>query len=157
MMHDFKKVSDVDIFQLLTETSEKERQRRRKELIASLGVKEFFEEGNITIDKRTCKGIECKLCIKACPTCALFWKAEGVEITKELCIYCGACVLSCIVDDCIRISRKRENGEHETFSTPRGFTMLQQCINAKKRLERVKGLFPTSERFLGKYKPDMVR
>jgi Fe-S-cluster-containing dehydrogenase component len=146
-----------DIFSLLVETSEKERRKRREELLAPLGVKEFFVGGSITIDKRTCKGVECKLCIKACPTNALFWRATGdVGITEELCIYCGACVLNCIVDDCIKITRKRENGEIEKFSTPRAFTMLEHGINAKKRHERVKTIFPKPEEYLKLYKPQMT-
>ncbi|MEM2917862.1 MAG: hypothetical protein QXN63_05890, partial [Candidatus Bathyarchaeia archaeon] len=52
-----------DIFSLLVETSEKEKRKRREELLAPLGVKEYFVDGSITIDKRTCKGVECKLCI----------------------------------------------------------------------------------------------
>jgi NAD-dependent dihydropyrimidine dehydrogenase PreA subunit len=148
--------SSSDIFQLLLETAERERKQRREELLALLGVKEFFVDGNITIDKRTCKGVECKLCIKACPTNALFWKIGEVGITKELCIYCGACVLNCIVDDCIKVSRKRTNGEVETFSTPRGVTLLQNIINAKKRLERVKSIFPTLDDYLKRYKPSMA-
>jgi NAD-dependent dihydropyrimidine dehydrogenase PreA subunit len=148
--------SSSDIFQLLLETAERERKQRREELLAPLGVKEFFVDGNITIDKRTCKGVECKLCIKACPTNALFWKIGEVGITKELCIYCGACVLNCIVDDCIKVSRKRTNGEVETFSTPRGVTLLQNSINAKKRLERVKSIFPTLDDYLKRYKPSMA-
>src|SRR4030067_3094563 len=107
------KPSSVDIFQILSETAEKTKKKQREELLTSLSVKEFFVEGNITIDKKTCRGVECKLCIKACPTSALFWKAGEVGITQELCIYCGACVLSCIVDDCIKIERKRPNGETE--------------------------------------------
>ncbi|MGB9853595.1 MAG: 4Fe-4S dicluster domain-containing protein [Candidatus Bathyarchaeales archaeon] len=148
--------SSSDIFQLLLETAEKERKQRREELLAPLGVKEFFVDGDVTIDKRTCKGVECKLCIKACPTNALFWKAGEVGITRELCIYCGACVLNCIVDDCIKVSRKRANGEVEKFSTPRGVTLLQNSINAKKRLERVKSIFPTLEEYLRRYKPSMA-
>ena len=148
--------SSSDIFQLLLETAERERKQRREELLAPLGVKEFFVDGSITIDKRTCKGVECKLCIKACPTNALFWKTGEVGITKELCIYCGACVLNCIVDDCIKVSRKRTNGEVETFSTPRGVTLLQNSINAKKRLERVKSIFPTLDDYLKRYKPSMA-
>jgi len=148
--------SSSDIFQLLLETAERERKQRREELLAPLGVKEFFVDGSITIDKRTCKGVECKLCIKACPTNALFWKTGEVGITKELCIYCGACVLNCIVDDCIKVSRKRTNGEVETFSTPRGVTLLQNIINAKKRLERVKSIFPTLDDYLKRYKPSMA-
>ncbi|MEM3580382.1 MAG: hypothetical protein QXH40_03135 [Candidatus Bathyarchaeia archaeon] len=146
-----------DIFSLLVETSEKERRKRREELLAPLGVKEFFVGGSISIDKRTCKGVECKLCIKACPTNALFWKSSGeVGITEELCIYCGACVLNCIVDNCIKVIRKRENGEVEEFSTPRVFTMLEHSINARKRVERVKAVFPTTADYLRFYKPLMT-
>ncbi len=146
-----------DIFSLLVETSEKEKQKRREALLSPLGVKEFFVGGSITIDKRTCKGVECKLCIKACPTNALFWRATGeVGITEELCIYCGACVLNCIVDDCIKIVRRRENGETEKFSTPRAFTLLQNAINTKKRHERIRAIFPTTEEYLKLYKPQMT-
>jgi Fe-S-cluster-containing dehydrogenase component len=146
-----------DIFSLLVETGEKERRKRREGLLAPLGIKEFFVDGSITIDKRTCRGVECKLCIKACPTNALFWRATGeVGITEELCIYCGACVLNCIVDNCIRITRKRENGEIEKFSTPRAFTILENAINTKKRQERARAIFPTVEEYLKLYKPQMT-
>ncbi|MEM2466123.1 MAG: hypothetical protein QXZ47_02365 [Candidatus Bathyarchaeia archaeon] len=146
-----------DIFSLLVETSEREKRKLREELLAPLGIREFFIDGSITIDKRTCKGVECKLCIKACPTNALFWKSSGeVGVTEELCIYCGACVLNCIVDNCIKIVRKRENGETERFSTPRAFTMLENSINAKKRHERVRGVFPTITEYLKLYKPQMI-
>jgi len=146
-----------DIFSLLVKTSEREKRKRREELLAPLGVKEFFVDGSITIDKRTCKGVECKLCIKACPTNALFWKSVGeVGIIEELCIYCGACVLNCIVDNCIKITRKRENGETEKFSTSRAFTMLENAINTRKRHERVRGIFPTAMEYLRLYKPQMT-
>jgi ferredoxin len=141
----------VDIFQLLTETTEKEKKKRREELLAPLGVEEFFVEGKITINKRTCRGVECKLCIKACPTNALFWKAGEVGIIEELCIYCGACVLNCIVDDCIKITRKRENGEVESFSKPKEFTTLQHGISAKKRHQRIQDVFPEVEDYLKRY------
>jgi len=146
------KPSSIDIFQLLTETVEKEKKKRREEFLAPLSVKEFFVEGSIAINKRTCKGVECKLCIKACPTNALFWKAGEVGIMEELCIYCGACVLSCIVDDCIRIVRKRVTGEVESFSKPRDFTALQHGINVKKRLERIQDVFPKAEDYLKRYR-----
>lgn len=152
----FTKPSNVDIFHILMETAEKEKKKRRDELLASLGIKDFFVKGNITINKRTCKGIECKLCIKACPTNALYWKTGEVGITEELCIYCGACVLNCIVDDCIKVSRKRPNSEFETFSTPKGFLTLQHGINTRKRFERVKDIFPTVEEYLKRYKPTMT-
>lgn len=146
-----KKPSSVDIFQLLTETVEKEKRKRREELLAPLGVKEFFEEGSITINKRRCKGVECKLCIEACPTNALYWKAGEVGITEELCIYCGACVLSCIVDDCIKVVRGRLTGEVERFSRPRDFVTLQHRINAEKRFKRVQDIFPKPESYLRRY------
>lgn len=145
--------SNADIFQFLVETAEKERKRRRKELLASLGITDFFVKGKITINKRTCKGVECKLCIKACPTNALYWKTGEVGVTEELCIYCGACVLNCIVDNCIKVSREKPNGKVESFSTPRSFIMLQHGINAKKRFERVKTIFPTFECYIRKHKP----
>ena len=141
----------VDIFQLLMETAEKEKKNRRLELLAPLRLTEFFVEGSITINKRTCKGIECNLCIKACPTNALFWKDGEIEIVTELCIYCGACVLSCIVDDCIRVVRKRENGEVERFSRPRDFTSLMHGISGKKRCERIRDVFPEAEEYLKRY------
>jgi len=143
--------SSVDIFQLLAETEEKEKKKRREELLAPLDVKEFFSDGNIIINKKTCRGVECKLCIKACPTNALYWKIGEVGITEELCIYCGACVLSCIVDDCMKVVRKRLGGEVERFSKPKDFSVLQSGINAKKRFDRVKDVFPTPEDYLKRY------
>jgi len=147
------KTVSVDIFQLLMETAEKEKKKHREELLAPLGVKEFFAEGGIIINKRTCKGVECKLCIEVCPTNALYWKAGEVGIVEELCVYCGACVLSCIVDDCIRIERKRETGEVESFSKPRDFMTLQNDIITKKRFERVEDVFPKPESYIKRYKP----
>ena len=148
-----EKSSSLDIFQLLAETTEKEKKKQREELLASLGIEEFFAEGSITINKRTCQGVECKLCVEVCPTNALFWRAGEVGITPELCIYCGACVLSCIVDDCMKIVRKRLTGEVETFSKPTEVTMLQHCINAKKRFGRTTHLFPKPENYLKRYRP----
>jgi Fe-S-cluster-containing hydrogenase component 2 len=141
----------TDIFELLKETTEKGKKKRRQELLAPLEVQEFFTEGTISINKKTCQGVECKLCIKACPTNALFWKAGEVGITEELCIYCGACVLSCIVDDCIRITRKRASGETESFSKPKEFMNLQHGIDVKKRHERIKEVFPTTKEYLKHY------
>lgn len=60
-----EKSSSLDTFQLLAETMEKERRNRREELLAPLGIKEFFLDGSISIDKRTCQGLECKLCVEA--------------------------------------------------------------------------------------------
>jgi ferredoxin len=144
--------SSVDIFSLLLDSEKKAKKKRREELLASSGVKEFFEEGSISVNKRTCQGLECKLCIKACPTNALYWKAGEIEVVDDLCVYCGACVLSCMVDDCIKITRKRENGKVEKFSKPKDVIALENGINAKKRFERIREVFPTAEDYCERYK-----
>ena len=144
--------ASVDIFDLLSNSGKKAKKKRREELLASLNVKDFFAEGNISVNKRTCWGIECKLCIKACPTNALYWKAGEVGVVEDVCVYCGACVLSCIVDDCIKIQRKREDGTVETFSKLKDVIVLEDRINAKKRFERVKEVFPTAEAYCERYK-----
>ena len=150
--HKPSKSSNLNTFQLLTKTTEEAKNKRREEFLAALGVEEFFVDGSITINKRTCKGVECKLCIEACPTYALFWKVGEVGIVEELCIYCGACVLSCIVNDCIKIERKRVTGEVEKFSKPRDFTALQHGINVKKRRGKIQEDFPKVEDYLKQYR-----
>jgi ferredoxin len=146
-----KSPSNVDMFDMLTSSGEKAKKKRREELLASTGTKEFFAEGNISVNKRTCWGVECKLCIKACPTNALYWKAGEIGIVEDLCVYCGACVLSCMVDDCIKVARKREEGETERFSKPKDVLTLENRINAKKRFQRVSEVFPTAEAYCKKY------
>lgn len=146
-----KSGSSVDIYKLLLEASEKKKKEKRAQLLQSVGVKEYFEEGNITINMKTCKGVECKLCIEACPTNALFWKAGEIGIIEDLCVFCVACVLSCIVDDCIQVRRKRPNGEIENFSSPRDVLALQRRINSRKTIDRVKSVFPTPESYLERY------
>jgi ferredoxin len=146
-----KSSSNVDLFDMLTSSGEKAKKKRREELLASTGVKEFFAEGSISVNKRTCQGLECKLCIKACPTNALYWKAGEVGIIEDLCVYCSACVLSCMIDDCIKVARKREDGKTERFSKPRDVRTLENRINAKKRFERVSEVFPTAEAYCEKY------
>ncbi len=148
-----EKSSSLDIFQLLEETTEKEKKRQREELLAPLGIEEFFIEGSISINKRTCQEVERKFCVEACPTNALFWRAGEVGITPELCVYCAACVLSCIVDDCMKIVRKRSTGKVESFSKPTEVIALLHCINARRRLERTRCLFPRPEDYLKRYKP----
>ena len=145
--------SSVNIYDLLSEASEKkeEKKSRRAELLESMEVKEYFEEGNIKIDMRTCRGIECNLCVKACPTNALYWKAGEIGIEEDLCIHCTACVLCCCVDDCIRVTRKRPDGETESFSTPKDVLTLLCNINSRKRRERVKSIYPTAEEYLERH------
>jgi ferredoxin len=147
-----KSSSKVDIFTLLSDDKDKAKKKQREELLAASGVKEFFAEGKIKINKRTCWGVECKLCIDACPTNALYWKAGEVGITENLCVYCGACVLCCMVDDCIKVERRREGGKAEHFSKPKDVLKLQEKINARKRFDRVKDVFPTHHDYCERYK-----
>lgn len=148
-----KNSPSINIFDLLSVDRSEDKRKQRKELLASTGVKEFFEEGKININKRTCWGLECKLCIEKCPTNALYWKTGEVGIVEDLCVYCGACVLCCMVDDCIKVERKREDGKTERFSKSQDVVKLQDKINMEKRLQRVKTLFPTSEAYCERYKP----
>jgi len=137
--------SDSDIYKLLLEASKKKRKEKRAQLLHPIGIEEFFEEGSINIDKRTCEGAECKLCIDVCPTNALYWKSGEVGIVEELCVFCTACVFTCIVDNCIRVSRKRPNGETEKFGTPRDVLLLLGGIGSKRRVSMIKTRFPMME------------
>lgn len=139
--------SSLDIFQLLKETAERRRRERRKQFLESMGVEEYFEEGGIGIDLRTCRGVDCKLCIDVCPTHALYWGSGELGIEEDLCVYCTACVLSCIVDDCIRVWRRRPNGEVEEFSTPRQVFILLDMIDARKRRDRVESRLEWTRKF----------
>lgn len=127
---------EIDIFQLLLE-GEKVKRKRKSEILESMGIKSLFDEGEIKIDMRTCLGVECRLCIKACPTNALYWGNGQVNIIGDLCIYCAACVLICMVDDCIRVTRRRADGRVETFSKPRDVEIIMQLLGAEKRLKMV--------------------
>ena len=127
-MSKLNKPSELDIYQLLFEELENSKKEKRAKLLKPLGVKEYFEEGGVDIDQKTCKGVECKLCIDACPTHALYWKAGEVGIVEDLCIYCAACVWSCCVDDYIRVWRKRRDGRVEEFSNPKNVLTLMQKI-----------------------------
>lgn len=135
----------IDIFQIISE-SEKRRQEEKKKLLESFGIEEYFREGSIKIDKKICEGIECKLCIKACPTNALYWGYGEVRITEELCIYCAACVLSCIVDRCIKVTRERLDGKTEAFSTPEEAFKTLMKRSSEKRLEVAKRVLPGLKR-----------
>ena len=149
-----KPTSSVDIFGLLSEDSddsEEEKKKRRRELLEPTGVKELFKEGKISINKFTCVGGQCKLCIKACPTNALYWSIGEVGVIDDLCVYCGACVLNCMVDDCIKIERKREDGKIERFSKPKDVLLISEKINTQKRLARVKSVVQSPEEYCEKY------
>lgn len=133
----------LSIFDLMNEDSEalseeEERKKRRKELIEPTGVKELFKEGKISINKFTCVGGQCKLCIKACPTNALYWGTGEVGIIEDLCVYCGACVANCMVDNCIKIERTTDDNKSEKFSKIDDVVKLDERKNTKKRFERVK-------------------
>jgi len=143
--------SGADIFDMLLETSKKQKRAKRTQLLESVGVKEFFEEGSIEINMRICEGVDCKLCIKACPTNALFWRAGEVGIIEDLCVYCTACVVNCIVEDCIKIKRKRSDGKVEQFSKPADVLTLQNDVCSEKRKNRAKSIFPDDEAYLKRY------
>ncbi len=145
-----------DIFSLLSEdtaerAAEEEKKKRREELLAPTGVKELYKDGKININKFTCVGGQCKYCIKACPTNALYWSNGQVGIIEDLCVYCGACVLICMVDDCIKVERKREDGATEKFSKAQDVLKLVDRINSKKRVERVASIFPTHKDYCSKF------
>ncbi len=150
-----KNSSTIDIFNMLSgteEKAEKPQKSQRQELLEPTGVKELFPEGKISINKYTCIGVQCKLCIKACPTNALYWKTGEVGIIDDLCVYCSACVLSCMVDDCIKITRKREDGKTEKFGKPRDVMVLANSLNAEKRFQRVCDVLQSAEEYCKKYR-----
>jgi Fe-S-cluster-containing hydrogenase component 2 len=144
-----KNESNVNIYDLLSEAFEKDEEKKSKrvELLGSMGVEDRFEDGNITIDMRTCRGIECNLCVKACPTNALYWKAGEIGIEEDLCIHCTACVLNCCVDDCIKVTRKRPYGKTETYSKPQDVLKLYRNIISKKKREAVKFIIEKPEEY----------
>jgi len=148
----------VDIYGMLLREEErrrKEEERRRRErraqMLKPLGVQDLFEEGGITIDMRKCWGIECNICVKICPTNALYWSAGKIGVTEELCLHCMACVLNCIVDDCIRVWRRRPDGTKEEFSKPRDVLMLAKSINVRKAVAATKGRFPGPDAYINRY------
>ena len=138
----------MNIYDLLSdEVAEikEEKKNRRAELLESIGVEDRFEYGSIKIDMRTCRGLECNLCVKSCPTNALYWRAGEIGIEEDLCIHCTACVLSCCVDNCIKVTRKRPDGKTETYSTPKEALEVNRIIAAKNRKERVESRIENPE------------
>jgi ferredoxin len=146
---------NVNIFDLLSEEASEEKEEKpksmRAELLGPMGVKDLFEEGSIKIDLRTCRGIECNLCVKACPTNALYWKAGEIGIIENLCIHCTACVANCMVDDCITVTRKRPDGKTESFSNAKDVCRLLRNINLRKGRDRVESLYPTVEEYFERH------
>jgi ferredoxin len=150
--------SNPSIFDLMNEESEavdeaEEKKKQRKELLEPTGVKELFKEGKISINKFTCVGGQCRLCIKACPTNALYWGTGEVGIIDDLCVYCGACVVNCMVDNCIKVERTRDDGKSEKFSKVQDVIKLAEKQNTQKRFERVRTNAVTLRRV---YKPKVT-
>ncbi|MGD0450922.1 MAG: 4Fe-4S binding protein [Candidatus Bathyarchaeia archaeon] len=147
-----KNASAIDIFGMLSEDSSAEAKKKQsQELLKPTVVKKFFKEGSIKINKFTCAGVQCKLCVNACPTNALYWKTGEIGIIEDLCVYCGACVFNCMVDDCIKIERTREDGKVERFSKPNDVVTIDEKIGGKKRFDRVKSIFPTISKYCESY------
>jgi Na+-translocating ferredoxin:NAD+ oxidoreductase RNF subunit RnfB len=154
-----KKSAAVDIFDMLSDSGNKASEEKscpeksqREELLATTKVKDLYPEGTVTINKYTCVGVQCKLCIKACPTNALYWTNSGIGIIEDLCVHCEACVLCCMVDDCIKVTRKREDGKTEQFSKTRDVIALNNELNARKRLQRICDVFPSWDDYCKKYR-----
>ena len=157
-----KKPASVDIFNLLSDSGGKESKEteksalektQRQELLGATKVKDLYPEGTITINKYTCVGVQCKLCIKACPTSALYWTNSGIGITEDLCVHCEACVLCCMVDNCIKITRKREDGKTEEFSNTHDVLVLESKRNAEKRFQRINDVLPSEDEYCKRYGP----
>jgi len=154
-----KKPAAVDIFDLLScsggaASEEKEKQAsrsQREELLSATKVKDLYPEGTITVNKHTCVGVQCKLCIKACPTNALYWTNSGIGITEDLCVHCEACVLCCMVDNCIKITRKREDGKQEQFSNIHDVLVLNSKVSSEKRFQRISDVIPSQDDYCKRY------
>jgi NAD-dependent dihydropyrimidine dehydrogenase PreA subunit len=144
----------VDIFGLLAESTavDSEKKKAREALLAPTGVKDIFQEGKISINSYTCLGVQCKECIKVCPTTALYWGGGGkVAIVEDLCVYCGACVLNCQVDDCIKLERTREDGKIEKFSKSKEILLFQKKTNTNKRVQRVQSVILKPQDYYAQY------
>jgi hypothetical protein len=51
-----------------------------------------------------------------------------------------------MVDNCIKVERKRSNGEMEQFSKPSDVTKLLEDVNTRNRIKTVKSLFSEEEK-----------
>ena len=129
-----------DIYSLLLKGQKKPR-TERTEILHSMGITQlFYEEGSLRIDMSKCLGVECKLCIKACPANALYWEEAKVKLVEDLCIYCSACVFNCIVDNCMVLTRRSGDGKRIRFSTPKGAALANNATAAEKRRKAVSEL-----------------
>jgi ferredoxin len=147
-----KKSSFFDLLEDVPDEPEEQKpENERTKLLDSMGVEDRFKDGTISINMRTCRGIECNQCVKACPTNALYWKGGDIGIIDDLCIHCTACVANCMVDDCIKVTRKRADGKDEKFSSAKDVCMLLKKINSKKGVDRVTALYPTVEEYLDRH------
>jgi len=146
------KGDNMDIFGLMSEdTGESEKKKNREALLAPTGVRDVFQGGIISINSYTCIGVQCKACIKVCPTNALYWGNGKIKIIEDLCVYCGACVLICQVDDCVKLERKRNNGKIEKFSKPIDVLLLQKKVNTDKRVQRVRSVVLKPQDYYAQY------
>ncbi|MEM3551144.1 MAG: 4Fe-4S dicluster domain-containing protein [Candidatus Bathyarchaeia archaeon] len=98
-------------------------------------MKKFFICGSIRVDMEKCKGLGCQSCINTCPTKALYWRSYPgkIEIVEDRCVFCAACVLSCPVERCIYVFRKRNDSISENFSSQKDVIRLFNIINSRKR------------------------
>jgi ferredoxin len=144
---------NVDIFGLLSEdTVDSEKKNDRETLLATTGVKDVFQWGTISINIYTCLGVQCKACIKVCPTNTLYWGSGKIEVVEDLCVYCGACVLVCQVDDCIKLERRRDkDGKVEKFSNPTDVLLFQKKTNTNKRVQRVRSVVLKPKDYYAQY------
>ena len=138
----------MDIFSLMVGEEEKRKRALREEVLGALGIPDFFVKGSVSIDMRKCYGRECDMCVRACPTKAIFWRGGELVVQEEICIFCTACVANCMVDGCIRVRRTRPDGRVEEFSSLREAACLQKAIATEKAVGAVEQLFPNTEEFL---------
>jgi len=125
--------SPPDIYSLLLKGQKKPRVNGA-EILRSMGITQlYFEEGSLEIDMSKCVGVECKLCVKACPTYALYWDEAKVKLEEDLCIYCSACVFNCIVDNCMVLTRRGGDGKVSKFGTSRGAALVNNSTASQKR------------------------
>jgi len=141
----------VDIFSMMVEEEEKRRRALREEVLGTLGIQDIFVKGSVSVDMRKCYGRECDMCVKACPTRAIFWRDNELVIQEEICIFCTACVANCMVEGCIRVRRVRPDGTVEEYSSVREVAVLLRSISGRKALEAVEAVFPSTSDFLQRF------